>query len=553
MKKLESTAIVTSASTITSNYTYDSFQKTIDGDARSYETLRIKELDIKKNEVSLMRFVYSYDNFDNIKTIYRYDNGSSYYSFYEYFSYDEYNQLKYHAQVTGSTERINTYTYDIRGNIQTISKIVLQNGRQSSSSYIILGYETSGWLDQLRYVTIDGVTYNVSGYDVIGNPSNYMDYYINYEQRSIKSITSTDNLIDLHFSYNANGIRTKKYDVYRGIEINYILDGSKILKESRSDGKVLNYFYDQSGSIIEFKYDNSHYYYVKNLQNDIIGITNSNGNLIVKYVYDAYGNIVSINDTSGINLGRINPFRFKSYYYDEETKLYYLNSRYYDPLIGRFINADDIGMLAEDELNLYSYCTNNPITNADPSGYAWWIIGAIAGAVVGGVAGAAISYFTTGKVDWSYVAVGAVAGALIGAGAGYIADKVIAAKTATATASTVATALSADGDPTNEINSAFKIGERVGNWVYQGQGSNQQWVVTTDYSHVGNNMVVRGVTTSDIYNTIQTGHVFSQTLDKNIYITKDFAVVMTTSGELITVMSKVHHFGDRIMQIVERI
>lgn len=115
MKKLESTAIVTSASTITSNYTYDSFQKTIDGDVRSYETLRIKELDIKKNDVSLMRFVYSYNNFDNIKTIYRYDNGSLNYSFYEYFSYDEYNQLKYHAQVTGSTERINTYTYDIRG------------------------------------------------------------------------------------------------------------------------------------------------------------------------------------------------------------------------------------------------------------------------------------------------------------------------------------------------------------------------------------------------------------------------------------------------------
>lgn len=78
---------------------------------------------------------------------------------------------------------------------------------------------------------------------------------------------------------------------------------------------------------------------------DIIGITNSNGNLIVKYVYDAYGNIISITDTSGINLGKINLFRFKSYYYDEETKFYYLNSRYYDPLIGRFINADDIGVL----------------------------------------------------------------------------------------------------------------------------------------------------------------------------------------------------------------
>ncbi|MCK9470373.1 MAG: RHS repeat-associated core domain-containing protein [Bacilli bacterium] len=118
----------------------------------------------------------------------------------------------------------------------------------------------------------------------------------------------------------------------------------------------------------------NNYFYIKNLQNDIIGITNSNGNLIVTYVYDAYGNIVSITDTSGVNLGKINPFRFKSYYFDEETKFYYLNSRYYDPLIGRFINADDIGVLTEGELNLFAYCANNPVMHVDPNGYAWWYI-----------------------------------------------------------------------------------------------------------------------------------------------------------------------------------
>ena len=83
---------------------------------------------------------------------------------------------------------------------------------------------------------------------------------------------------------------------------------------------------------------------------------------------------------SGLNnktIALLNPFRYRSYYYDEETKLYYLNSRYYDPQIGRFINADDISVLSEGKdffngLNLYAYCGNNPVNNTDESGNAWW-------------------------------------------------------------------------------------------------------------------------------------------------------------------------------------
>ncbi|MCK9471543.1 MAG: RHS repeat-associated core domain-containing protein, partial [Bacilli bacterium] len=414
LRKLDNTAIITSASTLTSKYTYDSFQKTVDGNVRFYETLRIKELDIKKNDVSLMRFVYSYDNYDNIKTILRYDNGSSYYSYYDYFDYNEYNELTYHAQIIGGIERINTYSYDLRGNIKTIYKVELQNGRQTSYSYITLTYEVSGWLDKLKSVTINGVTHYIDGYDV-GNPNSYFNYNIMYEQRSIASIVSNDNFIELYFSYNANGIRTEKINNVKGVTTSYTLEGTRILKESRTDGKVLNYFYDQSGSIIGFKYNSNNYFYIKDLQNDIIGITNSNGNLIVTYVYDAYGSIVSINDTSGINLGVINPFRFKSYYFDEETKFYYLNSRYYDPLIGRFINADDIGMLAEGELNLFKYCDNNPVTGYDPMGtWNWgrfWKI-------TGGVAGAAIAVtlvVATGGTALTLLSIGAgIAGYAVG-------------------------------------------------------------------------------------------------------------------------------------------
>ena len=120
---------------------------------------------------------------------------------------------------------------------------------------------------------------------------------------------------------------------------------------------------------MNLKYNNEVYYYIKNGQNDIIGILDNNYNKIVEYIYDSWGNILEIKDNSNNNIGIINPFRYRSYYYDNETKLYYLNSRYYNPLWGRFINCD--GIINDDEIvgcNLYTYCNNNAITLVDPTG-----------------------------------------------------------------------------------------------------------------------------------------------------------------------------------------
>ena len=114
------------------------------------------------------------------------------------------------------------------------------------------------------------------------------------------------------------------------------------------------------------------YYYRKNLQGDIIGIINAVGTELVSYSYDAWGNILWTEDDSGRNLAELNPFRYRGYYYDTETGLYYLNSRYYDPKVGRFINADEIDYLGEDaefSCNLYAYCANNPVIGYDPNGH----------------------------------------------------------------------------------------------------------------------------------------------------------------------------------------
>ena len=111
---------------------------------------------------------------------------------------------------------------------------------------------------------------------------------------------------------------------------------------------------------------------------------------VVEYIYDAWGKLISTTGTLATTLGADNPFRYRGYYYDTETGLYYLTTRYYDPETGRFINADGIGYgLTQYELlnglNLYSYCINNPVKNYDPAGNLFLLLlGAVAvGALIG--------------------------------------------------------------------------------------------------------------------------------------------------------------------------
>ena len=187
----------------------------------------------------------------------------------------------------------------------------------------------------------------------------------------------------------------------------------------------------------------------------------TDGTQIVCYEYDAWGNCItkylqddetyakvesgySVTDTSNINrfIAFKNPFRYRSYYYDEETKLYYLNSRYYDPQICRFINADDISILSEGKeffngLNLYAYCGNNPINNTDESGNAWWhwliaalvvIAAAVAVVVTAGGATAGILAVASVLAGGSATTIGATiaAGVFIGSVTSFTAFSIIA-------------------------------------------------------------------------------------------------------------------------------
>lgn len=139
---------------------------------------------------------------------------------------------------------------------------------------------------------------------------------------------------------------------------------------------MIYYLRDSNSKLIGLKYNDNLYYYLKNAQDDIIGLLDSNYNLVAEYLYDSWGNVISIKDNLGneiidtSNIAYINPFRYRSYYYDSETKLYYLNSRYYNPAWGRFINADGIINASEliNDFNLYAYTVNNPIKYQDDTG-----------------------------------------------------------------------------------------------------------------------------------------------------------------------------------------
>ena len=189
----------------------------------------------------------------------------------------------------------------------------------------------------------------------------------------------------MNYEYNKDGIRISKE--IGNNKTNYYLEGTQIIIEEKNNNMIY-YMYDDSGSLIGFKYNNEVYYYQKNYQNDITGIYDSSYNLVVIYKYDGWGKVLSVVENTTNNIGSINPFRYRSYYYDEETSLYYLNSRYYNPEWCRFINADGIIGANQDilSLNLYAYVSNNPISNADDEGSYAWALPALSTTIGAGIA-----------------------------------------------------------------------------------------------------------------------------------------------------------------------
>ena len=144
--------------------------------------------------------------------------------------------------------------------------------------------------------------------------------------------------------------------------------------------------YDANGNAVAVNYNGTYYYYVRNGQNDVIRLIDGSNNTVVEYTYDSWGRLLSCTGSLASTLGTQNPFRYRGYVYDTETGLYYLQTRYYDPEVGRFINADTYVSTGQGVLgnNMYLYCGNNPVVRADDEGDFWNIVvGAVVGAALG--------------------------------------------------------------------------------------------------------------------------------------------------------------------------
>lgn len=341
-------------------YKYDKLGRLIENSINNYYAINYYYITNGNKTTSIINKVkdngviysYNYDKLGNITEIKK-EN-----IVIKKYYYDEHSQLITDEDLETGIKTL--YTYDNYGNMLSSKKYEIEtNNLISEDTYL---YENTHWQDCLTKFNNNTITY-----DEIGNPLSIGNKNLSWKNgRELASYNDGEN--EILYKYDGNGIRTEK--IINGITTKYILEGTRIIFEDRN-GVILYYIYNGS-ELIGFVYDNKTYYYHKNIFNDIIGILDINYNEIVKYEYDSWGKLNKILDTSQIDLGVINPFRYRSYYYDTETQLYYLNSRYYDANCRRFINGDSLitnqGIIG---CNLFAYCGNNPATRSE-NGYSWY-------------------------------------------------------------------------------------------------------------------------------------------------------------------------------------
>ena len=266
---------------------------------------------------------------------------------------------------------------------EAVDEEVLSESIDKSKPYM----QTSSEYDSTgNYVTAEtneqGSTTKYS-YDEIGNPLTYRDGMSMTWKNGRQLATLTNGDTSISYGYDSDSVRTTK--TVNGVKYTYAYLNGQLMYETRGDAKFY-YSYDANGILYNVRYTLTDggteysYYYTHNSRGDIVGIYNGAGELKAHYEYDALGNVISITDNNGNaitnlnHIGNLNPFRYRGYYQDTETGLYYLMSRYYDAVTHRFINADGYFQSGTAILdgNTFAYCGNNPVSRADTGGDSWF-------------------------------------------------------------------------------------------------------------------------------------------------------------------------------------
>jgi RHS repeat-associated protein len=299
------------------------------------------------------QIAYTYDANENIKTITQNGQVITY-------TYNELNELtREDNQVLNESI---VYNYDTGGNITSKSVYTYTTGTLgTATSTINYSYGDSNWKDKLTSYNGQAITY-----DAIGNPLNDGTYTYTWEEgRQLATLTGNGKTIS--YKYNDDGIRTQK--TVNGVTTNYHLEGDNVTYESDGTNSIY-YTYDSADKLISMNLNGAEYYYIYNAQGDIIGLFDKTGTQVVSYTYDTWGKLISITGSLKDTVGVLNPYRYRGYRYDTETGMYYLQSRYYNPDWGRFINADEITATTGELLsgNMFAYCKNNPANMSDEDG-----------------------------------------------------------------------------------------------------------------------------------------------------------------------------------------
>ena len=386
-------------------------------------------------------FTYTYDAAGNISRVVTAGTSVPKAAQLKEYTYDAQGQLATEINGSGTTFG---YAYDTAGNIRSITK----DGTVTKS----FGYTNPSWPDLLTSVTSGGTTKDIlyegqtqtSDLPSSGNPVTYYngkDYTFTWTKgRQLASATVDGKQVS--YTYDMSGVRSGK-QVYttsnqRTTTYTYTTLSGKVMRQQwetrNSDDTVyqamqsLEFVYDDGNQpfamIYKYGQTTELYYYVLNAQGDVIALLNSAGTLAASYNYGAWGNY-SVHGADGKKttdatfIGHINPLRYRGYYYDRETRLYYLQSRYYDFANCRFINADTFATTDANgflSANMFAYCENNPVMRTDEDGeVSHIVIGAIIGAAAG-VAGQLISDLVSGgKISsWQNYVGSAIGGALGG-------------------------------------------------------------------------------------------------------------------------------------------
>ncbi len=364
------------------SYTYDALGRLTNKKIASFNNLySYKDVDesrtttlVNSVQTPAGTYTYTYDSIGNILST----TDGTYTTSYVY---DGLNQLvRANDEKSGKTY---TYSYS-NGNITEQKEYAYTTGELGEAvDTKTWSYGNSTWSDLLTSYNGEQIVY-----DEIGNPLTIGNKELTWLGRQLLGITEGESTVS--YTYNGDGQRTSK--TVNGVNTEYIYNG-EILAGQKTGNDIIVFMYDNNSDAFGFIYNSTEYYYIKNAQNDVTAIADSNGNVLARYYYDAWGKVLEI--TGNTEIAGLNPIRYRSYYYDAETGWYYLKSRYYSPDMCRFVSADGYIQTGQSLLdkNMFAYCLNNPVNMLDKNGdIAGWIVAlivisvfTIAGGIIGGM------------------------------------------------------------------------------------------------------------------------------------------------------------------------